>query len=175
MNWFIQIKKVLKDACQLDLSQSMKIYDTFHISLLRSASNDFLIEQIQSSLFSIVIEEKKKYEINEILDSWYHYEKLQYRVAWTDHFLNRAWYWTENFEQVKNILENYHQRYSEKLESELRSIAIIQTMLSQWIRDEHNEAKQLIQDVLNKMKAKTKENNRMRSKESSLINTFDRH
>jgi hypothetical protein len=81
---------MLKSACQLDLSQSMKIHDTFHISLLRSASNDSLIEQIQSSSLSIVIEEEEEYEIDDILDSRYHYEKLQYKVAWTGHFSDRA-------------------------------------------------------------------------------------
>ncbi len=33
--------------------------------------------------------------------------------------------------QSKNILENYHQRYSEKFESKLRLIVIIEAMLSQ--------------------------------------------
>jgi hypothetical protein len=32
-------------------------------------------------------------------------------------------------------------------------IVITETMLSQWIKNEHKEAKQLIQNVLNKMKA----------------------
>jgi hypothetical protein len=72
----------LKDACQLNLSSSMKIHDTFHISLLRSAATDSLTEQIQSPPPSIIIEdEEKEYKINDILDSRYHYEKLQYRVA----------------------------------------------------------------------------------------------
>jgi cytochrome c oxidase assembly factor CtaG len=59
----------------------------------------------------------------------------------------------------------------------LRLIVIIEAMLSQWIRNEHKKAKRLIQDVLNKMKTKMKENDRMRSKENSLslINTFDRY
>jgi hypothetical protein len=116
--------------------------------------------------------------MNDILDSRYHYEKLQYRVAWIDHFSDKAWYSTENFQNhSKEILNDYHQRYSAKFESELRLIVIIEVMLSQWIRDEHKEAKRLIQNVLNKMKTKMKENDRMRSKESSLslTNTFDRY
>jgi hypothetical protein len=60
----------------------MKIHDTFYISLLRSAATNLLTESIQSSSSSIIIEdEEKKYEINDILNSRYHYEKLQYRVA----------------------------------------------------------------------------------------------
>jgi ribosomal protein S17E len=123
-----------------------------------------------------VKDEEKEYEINDILDSRYHYEKLQYRVAWIDHLSDRAWYSTENFQNhSKEILNDYHQRYSEKFESKLRLIVILEAILSKWIRNEHKKAKQLIQDVLNKMKAKMKENDRMRSKQSSLINTFDRH
>ncbi len=44
-----KIKKLSKDACQLNLSSSMKIHDTFHISLLRFAATDLLTDQIQSS------------------------------------------------------------------------------------------------------------------------------
>jgi hypothetical protein len=77
------MKKLLKDACQLDLSSSMKIHDTFHISLLRKTEINSLIEQIQSSSSSVVIDEdeEEKYEINDILDNRYHYEKLQYKVV----------------------------------------------------------------------------------------------
>jgi hypothetical protein len=59
-----KIKKISKDVCQLNLSQSMKIHDIFHISLLRKAAIDFLTEQIQSSSSSIMIseDEKKEYE-----------------------------------------------------------------------------------------------------------------
>ncbi len=164
-----KIKKLLKNTCQLNLSSSMKIHDTFHISLLRFAATDSLTDQIQSSPFSIVIDDEEEYEINDILNSRYHYEKLQYKVAWIDHFSDKAWYSTKNFQDhSKKILNDYHRRYFSKLESDLRLIVIIETMLSQWIKDEHREAKQLIQDVLNKMKAKMKENDRKRSNKDSL-------
>jgi hypothetical protein len=65
----------------------MKIHDTFHTFLLRLAVTNFLTEQIQSSLFLIVINEKKKYEINDILNSRYHYDKLQYKNR-----LNRSFF-----------------------------------------------------------------------------------
>jgi hypothetical protein len=166
-----KIKKVLKDVCQLNLSQSMKIHDTFRISLLRKTAIDSLIEQIQSSSFSIVIDEdeEKKYEINDILDSRYHYDKLQYKIVWIDHFSDRAWYLAENFQNhSKEILNDYHQRYSTKLESKMQLIAIIETMLSEWIKNEHKEAKQLIQNVLNKMKSKMKKNDRKRFSKDSF-------
>jgi hypothetical protein len=71
-----KIKKVLKEVCQLNLSQLMKIHDTFYTSLFRSAVTNSFIDQIQSSSSSVVMNEKEKYEINDILDNRYHYEKL---------------------------------------------------------------------------------------------------
>jgi predicted metal-dependent hydrolase len=148
----------------------MKIHDTFHISLLRKAAIDFLTEQIQSSSSSIVIDEQneEEYEMNDILNSRYHYEKLQYKITWIDHSSNRAWYSAENFQNhSKEILKDYHQRYSAKSESKLKLIAIIETILSQWVKDEHKEAKQLIQNVLNRMKAKMN-NDRKRFNKNSF-------
>jgi hypothetical protein len=119
--------------------------------------------------------DEEEYKMNNILNSRYHYDKLQYKVVWTNHFSNKAWYSTENLKHFKNILKNYHQRYFEKFESKLKLIVIIETMLSQWITNEHKEAKQLVQNVLNKMKTEMKKKKRMRSKENTLINIFDRH
>ncbi len=177
-----KIKKIMKNACQLNLSQFMKIHDTFYISLLRSSFTDSLIEQIQLSSSSIVVNDEEKYEIDDILDSRYHYEKLQYRIAWTEHSFDRAWYSAENFDHVKDIKNDYHRRYFDKFESDSRMIVIIEAMLSQWIRNDHKKAKQLIQDVLKKMKTKMKEIHRNRiskdsfekNLESAIINTFDR-
>ncbi len=76
-----KIKKILKEACQLKLSSSMKIHDTFHTSLLRFAVMNSLTEQIQQSSFSIVINEEEEHEVDDILNSRYHYDKLQYRVV----------------------------------------------------------------------------------------------
>jgi hypothetical protein len=152
-----KIKKIVRNACQLDLSQSMKIHDTFHISLLRKVANDSLTEQIQSSSSSIVIDDQneEEYEIDDILNSRYHYEKLQYKVVWTDHSSDRAWYFAENFqEHSKEIFIDYHQRYSDKSGSELRLIASIASMTDHfyWLQ----QAKNLVKDILNKMQTEMK-------------------
>jgi hypothetical protein len=177
-----KIKKILKNACQLNLSQSMKIHDIFHTFLLRIVATNSFTDQIQSSSSSIVMkDEKEEYEVNDILNSRYHYDKLQYRVVWIDHLSDRVWYSTENFDHSKKILVDYHERYSNKAESELRLIASIESMIEHfyWLQ----QAKNLVKDILNKMKAKMKENDRKRSNkdsfeknlESALTNTFDRH
>ncbi len=171
-----KIKKIIRDACQLDLSQSMKIHDTFHISLLRKAATDPLIEQIQPPSPPIVIDEdeEEKYEMDDILDSRYHYGKLQYRVAWIDHSSDRAWYPAENFQKhSKEILIDYHQRYSDKSKSELRLIASIASMTDHfyWLQ----QAKNLVKNTLNKMQAEMKKNDRKEfSKDSFITNVLAR-
>jgi hypothetical protein len=59
----------------------MKIHDTFYTFLLRFTATDSFIEQIQSSSLSIVINDEEEYEMNDILNNRYHYEKLQYKIA----------------------------------------------------------------------------------------------
>jgi hypothetical protein len=114
-------------------------------------------------------DEEEKYEINDIFDSRYHYDKLQYKIVWIDHFSDRTWYSAENFQNhSKEILNDYHQRYSTKFESKMQLIAIIETMLSEWIKNEHKKAKQLIQNVLNRMKSEMKENDRKRFSKDSF-------
>jgi hypothetical protein len=169
-----RIKKMIKEVCQLNLSSSMKIHDIFHTSLLRKVAIDLFIEQISSSSSSIVVEnEEKKYEINDILNNRYHYEKLQYKIVWTDHSSDRIWYFAENFQKhLKEILIDYHQKYSNKSKSELRLIALIASMIDHfyWLQ----QAKNLVKNTLNKMQTKMKNNRKIFNKDSFVINVLTR-
>jgi hypothetical protein len=191
---FYRVLKILKKACQLKLSTSMKIHDTFHISLLRSAFINSLTDQIQSSSFSIIINEKKEYEINDILDNRYHYNKLQYRVSWIEHSLNDAWYSAENFDYAKKIIEDYHVRYSSKSKSALRRdeahtanaitwINEISTLIEKKLIEARwflNQAKEMRKTFSSKWIENIKKKNFLSRKEISsieriaIINTFDR-
>ncbi len=73
---FYKVLKILKKACQLNLFSSMKIHNNFYISLLRTTFIDSLTNQIQFSSSSIIVNEKEKYEVNDILNNRYHYNKL---------------------------------------------------------------------------------------------------
>jgi lysyl-tRNA synthetase class I len=153
----------------------MKIHDIFYTFLLRKVAMNSLIEQIQFSSFLVMMNDEEEYEVNDILNSRYHYEKLQYRIIWIDHSSNKAWYFAENFQNhSKEILNDYHQKYFAKLESKMRLIIIIETMLSQWIKNEHKKTKQLIQDVFNKMKTKTNNDRKRFNKNSFAIKILTR-
>ncbi len=71
-----KILKILKEVCQLEFFSSMKIHNNFHISLFRSIFIDSLTEQIQSASSSIIINDEQEYEIDDILNSRYYYNKL---------------------------------------------------------------------------------------------------
>jgi hypothetical protein len=55
-----KILKMLRQTCQLKLSSSMKVQNTFYISLLRRDLDDSLNDQIQSFISLVIIDEKKK-------------------------------------------------------------------------------------------------------------------
>jgi hypothetical protein len=144
MTDFYKILKVLKEVCQLNLFSSMKIHNSFYISLLRLAFIDSLTNQIQSSSSSIIVNEKEKHEIKNILDNRYHYNKLQYKISWTDHSSNDVWYSIENFDHAKKFIENYHARYSAKSKSTFRRDEAHTTNVIIWI----NETSTLIEKEL---------------------------
>jgi hypothetical protein len=59
----------------------MKIHNNFHTSLIQKIVIDSFTRQIQSSSLSVIVEEKKEYEVNDVLNSLYYYDKLQYKIV----------------------------------------------------------------------------------------------
>jgi hypothetical protein len=120
LNWKMidsyRIKKMLDASCQLDLSDSMKIHDIFHFSLLRKTSNDSLLDQILKPSSSMFIDEKEEYELNDVLNfrKIEKKKKLQYKISWKNYSSDPTWYSAKNFENSKKILIDFHLRYSIK-------------------------------------------------------------
>ncbi len=63
-----KILKRMSASFKLDFSDEMNIHLVFHIFLLRKNSNDSYLEQIISSLSSIIIDEKEKYNVENIIN-----------------------------------------------------------------------------------------------------------
>ena len=64
-----QIKALVGSSCLLDLPTFMKIQNVFHPSLLQKASADPLSGQYNDSTPSIIVNNKKEWEVNDILDA----------------------------------------------------------------------------------------------------------
>ncbi len=99
---------------------------------------------------------------------------MQYKIRWIEHSSNRKWYSIENFENAKEILTNYHQRYLDKSNSHSLIIQFLFISLmthliksSIWAQKSIQEAKNMIENILNKMK---KEMRFSMTKQTSTLN-----
>jgi len=110
------LAKIGTSAYKLDLPTSMRIHNTFHISLLELYNDNKLPSQRSEPPPPIVIEGEPEYELEEIVDSRLHYNKLQYRAKWTGYSPehDRTWYPADNFENADLAKRNFHSRYPSK-------------------------------------------------------------
>ena len=108
--------KIGSNAYKLDLPPSMRIHNTFHISLLEPYEDNKFPSQVQAPPPPILIEGEDEYELDEIIDSRLHYNKLQYRAKWTgyppEH--DKVWYPASNFEHAIDAIKRFHHRYPQK-------------------------------------------------------------
>ena len=108
------VRKSTQNNVQLELSNFMKIHNTFHISLMRSAAKNLLLKQHSLAARSIIINDEEEYEIDDILDSRRFREKTQYKTSWMNHSLDRKWYDAENFKNAQKMMNEFHRKYSKK-------------------------------------------------------------
>ena len=111
-----RVLHVKNNNVKLKLSKSMKIHDNFHVFLFQKDSIDPLSKQIQTSPPSIIINKKKKWESDDILDfrKFERNKKFQYRASWIKHPSDKKWYDVLDFINAKEIVNDFHQRYLDK-------------------------------------------------------------
>ena len=64
-----KVKELVGSSYQLELPHTMKIHDVFHPNLLWKAADDPLPGQRNSSPPPTVVDDKEKWEIDDILDA----------------------------------------------------------------------------------------------------------
>ncbi len=148
-------------------SNDVRIPDIVITSLLRKNLEDSLSKQIISSSSSVVINDEQKFDVKNIIDSRLTRKsinkRLQYKIKWMKHSSNRKWYSIENFENAKEIVADYHQRYFDKSRSHsliIQSLFIsLMTYLTNsfsWAQKNIQKTKDMIENILNKMKKEMK-------------------
>ena len=72
--------------------------------------------QIHTPPPPIEIDGEPEYELEEIIDSRLHRDKLEYSAKWTGYFPehDKTWYPAEIFENASIAIEQFHSRYPRK-------------------------------------------------------------
>ena len=94
MGPFKLIRKVGTSSYKLDLPASMTIHNTLHISLLELYEDNKFPSQISTPPPPIEIDGEPEYELEEIIHSRPHRDKLRYRARWTGYSPeeHKTWY-----------------------------------------------------------------------------------
>ncbi len=111
-----QITDSVDSFYKLKLSETMHIHDVFHSELLCSVVDNFLSDQKNESLKSIVINDKDEWKIDDILNSWCYRRWLQYKVKWNDYDNNLNWYNADDdeFMNTQEMIDEFYIKYSRK-------------------------------------------------------------
>jgi len=110
------LAKIGTIAYKLALPPSMAIHNTFQISLLKPYQDNRFPSQIKEPPPPIQIKGEDEYELDEIMDSRLHYNKLQYRAKWKRYLPehDKVWYPAENFNNAGHTVQRLHRRYPGK-------------------------------------------------------------
>ena len=110
-----KVKKALGTSYQLGLPASARIHDTFSPNRLtmRSPSLPPLPRQINPPPPPVVITDEPEYEVDDVLDSRYHYKRLQYKVKWTGHEKDNNWYYADD-DEFENSADVINRRYPKR-------------------------------------------------------------
>ena len=114
-----EIIKAIDTFYKLKLFIFIKVHLVFHINLLRSNFNDFLLGQITDASKSMKIVNENEWLMNDILNSRRHYGRLQYKIKWNDFKKNDDWYNIDRseFTNSQKIVDAFHFQYFQKAES----------------------------------------------------------
>ncbi len=93
-----------------------QLHSMFSSKLLRSYFNNFLSEQHSKSFRFLTIENDEYWKINDILNSRWYQDRIQYKIKWTKLDRDDKWYYVdkEEFKSLKEVLVEFHKLYSDK-------------------------------------------------------------
>ena len=111
------IIKIVDASYQIQLLESVKIFDIFHFSFLRKTFENSLFKQINELASSIVINDEKKWKMNDVFDVRKYYRRVQFLIKWKKHDENKIWYDSKRFRNAFDIMRDFYDRYSDKSRS----------------------------------------------------------
>ena len=119
-----QIIKRRNIVYELKLFDDMHIHSVFHFWLLRKNFKNSLNEQQNDFSKFVIVNEAFEWELNNIIQSRYHYHRLQYRCKWSNwNSHDRIWYYVDDdeFQNAQDIVNVFHEINSETAKFVLRN------------------------------------------------------
>ena len=80
--------KIGPTSYKLKLPDSIRIYPVFHFSLFKLHTDDPLRNQIINLFLPVIVKGEQEWEVEEIINSRYHYGRLQYKAKWVGYNIN---------------------------------------------------------------------------------------
>ena len=108
------IRKVGPTSYELRLPETLRIHPVFHASLLRLDPDDPLPNQVIPPAPPVIVDGEEEWEVEEILDSRWHYGRLQYRIQWVNGEPDLEWYNAHGFNNAPELTAAFHERYPNK-------------------------------------------------------------
>ena len=108
------IESVGVRAVCLRLPSTVQIHAILHVSLLEHAADDPYPGQIAPPLPAVIVDGEEEWEVETILDSHLHYNRLQYLVKWKGYNVP-TWWPDTDLEYSSNLVRQFHQLWPDRL------------------------------------------------------------
>lgn len=109
------IEKIGKAAYRLQLPDTMKIHDVFHVSLLDPHVENKFASRTTPPPPPVIIDGETEFEVEEILDSRLYRNHGQYLVKWIGYSdSDNTWEPYENLTNASEMISKFHAKYRNK-------------------------------------------------------------
>jgi hypothetical protein len=107
------VEAVGPSAVRLRLPDTVRLHPVFHVSLLEHAASDPFPGQVPPPTPAVIVDGEEEWEVERILDSRLHYNRLQYLVKWIG-FEAPTWQTPGDLEHAPEMVREFHQLWPER-------------------------------------------------------------
>ena len=107
------IESVGASAVRLHQPATVQIHPVFHVSLLELAADDPYPGQVSPPPSAVIVDGEEEWEVETILDSRLHYNRLQYLIKWKGYSAH-TWQTPTDLENSSYLVGQFHQLWPDR-------------------------------------------------------------